>query len=95
MAIETLKSQLRQGMNTPGFYKVLTDELKVNKIHEVEIDVEGVSKLVKRAVIQAVRDYHSGNPAEAAAYIKQYDEAFNLDAFIFVAQMPWTSGKQI
>ena len=83
MAIENLKSQLRQGMNTPGFYKLLTDELKVNKIHEVEIDVQKAAQLVKKAVIQAIRDYHRGDTAAAVAYLKQYNEAFNLDAFIF------------
>ena len=84
MAIEKLKTQLQAGFNSGRFYRVMVKLLKVSKIHTVEVDVGGTAKLIRSAVIQGIRDWHSINRktvAEAAAYIKQYKSSFSIDEF--------------
>ena len=82
MAINNLIRQIQNGVNSHGFYNAMVNLLKISKIHVVEIDIDESAKLLRKAVFQAVRDYHRGKPDVAAAYIKQYKDAFGIIKFI-------------
>ena len=80
MAIEKLKSRLSHGVGSHKFYRALADILKISKVHVATIDVTGTANLVRKAVIQAIRDYHR-DPAKAAKYVKEYKSDFHIDGF--------------